>query len=62
MAAAERGVLDEDLLLELLQGGPGLEPELLGQQPPPVLVGLERLGLSAGLVEGEHQLPARTLP
>jgi hypothetical protein len=36
----ERGIPGEDLLLELLQGGSGLQPELLGQQPASVLVGL----------------------
>ena len=43
-------------MLEALEPLPGIEPELLDEQPPPLLVDVERLGLPARAVEGEHQL------
>jgi hypothetical protein len=45
----------EDLLLELLTGGSRLEAELLGEQASSLLVGAQRLSLSARAVQREHQ-------
>ena len=38
-----------------------LDPELLGERAPRLVVGLERLGVAARAVEGEHQLATRSL-
>ena len=45
---AERGVVDQDLSLELLQLRPGVEAELVGQLVPDPLVRGQRVGLAAG--------------
>ena len=58
----ELGIVGEDHRLELAQLRPGLEPELLDQEPPALAHHLERLGLAAGAVEREHQLAAQPLP
>ena len=61
-ASAERRVVPEDLLLELLQPRPGLEPELVGQPGPHALVGRQRVGLAPRPVErGDQQLPQALL-
>ena len=64
-AWARRGlegrILVEDRLLELLELGAGLEPELLVEGAAGIPVTLEGLGLAAGTVEGEHQLTAQPL-
>jgi len=54
-------VLAEDRQLELLELRARLDRQLLGQQRPPGTVGFQRLGLAAGPVEREHQLPAEPL-
>ena len=59
---AERLVLSEDRLLELPELVGGIDPELLDEHPPDVLVRLERLGLPAAAVQREHQLRAGPLP
>ena len=58
---AERGILREDLLLQLLQLRARRDPELVDEQPVPVLVDLQRIGLPARAVEREHQLRAAPL-
>ena len=45
----------EDPSLELMQLGPGLEPELIDQAPAGRLEHVERVGLAPGAIEGEHQ-------
>ena len=55
------GILTENRLLELHDRPARLEAELLHQHAPRVLVGLQRLGLPAAAVQGEHQLPAQPL-
>jgi hypothetical protein len=48
-------VVGEDPLLQLLKIRAGLEPKLIDQRTPGVLVDLERFGLSAAAVESKHQ-------
>ena len=57
----EPGLLPQDLGLELPELRAGLDAELLDEAPARVLVDLERFGLAAGAVEGEHQQPAKRL-
>ena len=57
----ERWVLAEDRLLQLLERGRRLEPELRDQPPSQVGVHAQRLGLPARAVEGEHQLRPEAL-
>ena len=57
-AAAERRVVVQDLLLELLQPRPGIEAELVRQPGPDPLVGRQRVGLASRSVQrGDQQLP-----
>ena len=42
-------------------GVAGLDPELLGEDPAPLVVDGERVGLTAGPVEREHELAAQPL-
>src|SRR5205085_7206732 len=51
----------EDRALEILELGTRLDPELLDEQPAAGAVGGERLGLPAGAVERDHELPAELL-
>ncbi len=60
-ATGERAVVPEDRLLELLQGRPGLEPELVAQRLAGAREHLERRALAVAAVEREHQLPAQPL-
>ena len=60
-AGVEGGVVAEDGLLELAQLGAGLDPDLRDQRPVRVAVGLDRLGLAPGAVEGEHALRMEAL-
>ena len=53
---SERRVLIENPALELPQALARLQAELIYQRPAPFLVGLQRLGLPPGAVEGEHEL------
>ena len=55
----ERGVLPEDLPLELLKRGSRIESELLGELLSALLVDVERFALPAGAIQGEHQLPSQ---
>ena len=54
----ELRLLHEDRPLQPLEGGAGVEAELVPEQPADVAVGIERGGLTAGAVQREHQLPA----
>ena len=54
-------ILHEDRLVELADRATGLDAQLLDQGTSRLLVGLERLDLPAGAVEGEHQLAAQAL-
>src|SRR5262249_57037155 len=58
----ERRVLLEDRALELAQRVAGLDPELLHERPARALVDGERVGLSPGAVQREHQLATQALP
>src|SRR5436309_2048868 len=58
----ERRVVAEDPLLQPLQRRARLDPELLHEHLPCLLVGIERLRLALGAVEGEHQLRAQPFP
>ena len=49
-------------LVELAEPLPRLDPELLHERPPGVLIGLERVGLAPAAIQGEHQLLAQPLP
>ena len=51
----------QDRLLEILQHPGRLEPELVDERAPRVLVDRQRLGLPAGAIEREHERPARPL-
>ena len=57
----KRRVLFEDLPLEELQSFARLEPELLGEQLPPLPIDLECLGLPVRAIERQHELPAQSL-
>ena len=59
---AERRVVDQDLLLELLQLRSRVEAELVGQLVPDPLVRRQRIGLASGPVQrGDQQLPQALL-
>ncbi len=58
----EARVLRQDALLEGAQLRGGLEPELVREAPPRVLVDRERIGGTPGLVEHEHQLTREAFP
>jgi hypothetical protein len=60
MSGADEPVL-QDLLLDPAERRGGIEPEFVGQPPPPVLVGLERIGVPACPVEGRHEQAAGAL-
>ena len=57
----EGWIVEEDPLLEPLERGRRLQPELLVEHGPQVLVGPESLGMPAGPVQGEHQQLAGAL-
>ena len=54
-------VLLEHRQLKLAQLRARFDGQLLDQQRPPLLVGLERVRLATATVEGDHQLPAEPL-
>ena len=56
----ECGILFQDRGLELLQRSSGFDAELLDEGPAGGSVGVQRLGLSSGAVEGEHELRSRS--
>ncbi len=49
-------VVSENRLLQLSEGGCGLEAELLVQQLPRGAIGLECLGLAAAAIQRQHEL------
>ena len=55
------GVVGEDRLVELVELGARLDPELLDEHLAGVAVGLQRVGLAAAAVEREHQLRVQPL-
>ena len=60
-ARFEGRVLGQDLLLQALQLGARLDPDLLDQRRARLVVGLERLRLAPGAIEGEHALRVQML-
>src|SRR5947208_2406652 len=58
----QRRVVREDRPLELAERLARLDPELVHECPAGALRDGERVGLSPGTVEREHQLPAEPLP
>jgi hypothetical protein len=61
-APVEAGVLEEDLLLERLQRGLGLGADLCPEDRTALGVGPERVGLTAGAVERQHELRPQVAP
>ena len=57
----QRRIVGEHRLLEALQSLARLEAQLLGEQAARLVVDTQRVGLSAGAIEREHQLPAKAL-
>ncbi|HEY1478490.1 MAG TPA: hypothetical protein VGF46_00580 [Gaiellales bacterium] len=57
----ERAVVLQDLPLELVQRGPGREPELAGEMLAQIAEHGQRVGLATGAVEGERQLAHHAL-
>ena len=49
----------ENLLMHLTQRRPGIDAELLDESFAHLPVGVERVGLSAAAILGEHQLPGQ---
>ena len=58
---SERGVLGEDGLLDLLQRGPGIDAELIGQHRAGALVRPQRVGLTSRPVQRGHELGPEAL-
>ena len=58
----ELGCLVEDRAFQLLQLPTRIEAELVTQEPSGCAIKRECLGLAAGLVQREHQLPPRPFP
>jgi hypothetical protein len=57
----ELGVVVQDLSLETLQCGAGIDPELVDEPRAGLLEGLQRVCLPPGAIEREHELSAHTL-
>ena len=57
----EPGFVAQDLRLESLELGAGLDSELVDEAGARVLVHLQRFGLPARAIQREHQLPAERL-
>ena len=53
--------MGQDGPLELLQGRARLEAKVVSQSAPSLAIDLQRLGLTASAVKGEHQLAAQAL-
>ena len=53
--------MGEDRLVEVVQLGARLDPELLDEDLAGVAVGLQRVGLAAAAVQREHQLRVQPL-
>jgi hypothetical protein len=54
----ERRILIQDPSLELAQRRGGLDPELVDEDAPRLLICGQRFGLAAAAIEREHQLAA----
>ena len=61
IGGCELGVLFQDLLLEPLQRGAGVEPQLVAEHAARVLESLQRVRLPSRAVQREHQLCAQAL-
>jgi hypothetical protein len=61
-AVQQGGVVGEHGLMEVVQFASGLDPQLLDQHLAGVAVGLQRVGLAAAAIQGEHQLGVKALP
>ena len=57
----ENQVVSENCLLEVVELGAGLDPELVDEDVAGVAVGLERVGLAAAAIQGEHQVRVQPL-
>ena len=57
----ERRVVGEDRVVQVLQLGARLDPDLVDERVPRVAVGLERLRLAAGAIQREHPLGVQVL-
>ncbi len=55
----QRGVRDQDLLVQQPQGGPRIGAELVGQPHPHLVVPQQRVGLASRPVQRQHQLPGQ---
>ena len=60
-AASSAGSWREDRLVEVVQLGARLDPELLDEHLAGVAVGLQRVGLAAAAIQREHQLRVQPL-
>ena len=47
--------------MEVVELGAGLDPELVDEDVAGVAVGLERVGLAAAAIQGEHQVRVQPL-
>ena len=61
LTEVDRGILLQDRLLELAQRPARLNAEFADEDPPALLIDLERFRLAPGAVEREHQLRAQML-
>ena len=57
----EHAFLTEDLRVQLLQRAARLDPQVVDEEPAPLVVGRERVGLPARAVEREHELRPQPL-
>ncbi len=57
----QRAIVGEDRLLQALELRSGTQAELAIQRPDRVAVGVQRLALTPGSIQGEHELPAQAL-
>jgi len=57
----QRGILVQDLLLEGLELGRRIEPDLVAEAGAIAAQGLQRVGRASGAVEGQRQQPVRPL-
>jgi hypothetical protein len=55
------GLLQDYRLLQKSQFRRGLDTELVAKEQPESLIGVQRVRLAAGAVEGDHQLPPTAL-
>src|SRR6185503_7985777 len=59
--ALQRGVTDDDLLLQLSHPGGRFEAELFAEPGPEHLVGAQRIGLTRRSIQREHQMSREAL-